>query len=396
LTEGRWDALVVRSLDRCARDMIETIKLAQLCTQVGFGFYALNGDRLGDELIAAINGWKNAQESKDKSDRIKLAHAAKASKGDYQPGRYRPFGYQMVRNANGTITSLRVDPREAEIVREIAGRIIAGESLQMIALDMERRGIPTVSGAQWHRTTVKRVVKPACAGLRDNHGDALPGNWPAILDVETYHVVKAALRFGPTPPKGFNARKHLLTGFLVCGMCGVSLECNGTRYQCTTKQTKNGIRGCGGVSRKREYIEGLVTDLVAAYLEQLDLDAQQSVSDDWTPVITAAEDEERLIQAAYEAGEISAAQWLQGLKVARQKRSEAEAGKQAALAQATGRATRQAAGEGARERFEALNLSQKRAIIAELFEAIIVNRAGRGNGFKFRDDLIVPVWRAGR
>jgi DNA invertase Pin-like site-specific DNA recombinase len=71
--------------------MIETITLAQLRERVGFEFYALNGDTLGDELFAAIDGWKNARESKDKSDRLKLKWADKASRGDYHPGRYRPF-----------------------------------------------------------------------------------------------------------------------------------------------------------------------------------------------------------------------------------------------------------------------------------------------------------------
>jgi site-specific DNA recombinase len=396
LRTGRWDALVVRSLDRCARDMIETIKLAQLCTQVGFGFYAMNGDRLGDELVAAIDGWKNARESKDKSDRIKLAHAAKAANGDYQPGRYRPFGYQLVRNTSGIITSLRVDPREAEIVREIADRIIAGESLHTIALDMERRGVPTVSGAQWHRATVKRVVKAACAGLRENHGNGLPGNWPAIIDIDTYLAAKAAMRYGETPPKGFNTRRHLLTGFVMCGICGVGLACNGTRYQCGTRQTRNGVRGCGGVSRKLEYLEGLITDLVVAHLEQLHLEAEQVVTDDWAPVIEVTKAELAFIHAAYEAGEIPAGDWVKGVKAAHKKLAEAEAGRADALAAATGQATRQAAGEAAREKWDGLNLSQRRAILSELFEAIVVKRAGRGNGFKFRDDLIVPVWRNSR
>jgi site-specific DNA recombinase len=84
---------------------------------------------------------------KDKSDRIKLAHAAKAAKGDYPPGGYRPFGYQLVRNDQGLSRARKIDTAEAPIVREIAERIVAGESLHNIALDMKSRGIPTVSGA---------------------------------------------------------------------------------------------------------------------------------------------------------------------------------------------------------------------------------------------------------
>jgi hypothetical protein len=56
LTDGTWDCLVVRGLDRWALDMVETIKLAQLNEERGFCFAALNGDSLGDQIIAALNG----------------------------------------------------------------------------------------------------------------------------------------------------------------------------------------------------------------------------------------------------------------------------------------------------------------------------------------------------
>jgi site-specific DNA recombinase len=389
LATGKWDALIVRSLDRCARDMVETIRLAQLCAQVGFSFYAMNGDSLGHELLAAVAGWKNAQESKDKSDRLKLMHAAKAANGDYQPGRFRPFGYQLARNSNGIYTSLTIDPVEAPIVREIAERIIAGESLHMIALDMETRSVPTVSGAAWRPSTVKRIVlKPCTAGLRGK--GQIAGKWAPILDMETYLLVQAALKPDKAYPAGHNARKHLLSGFLVCGICGVPLVCNGRTYGCMTRNSRGSTRGCGGIGRKKELLDNLITDLVVARLEQLDLETERTVTEDWTPAITAAQQEEALIQQAYEAGEITAAQWLQGLKVARRKRSDAEEGQQAAL---KGTATLRAAGAGARERWEHLNLSQQRAIISEMFEGIIVHRAGRG-GHVFRPELIEPIWRS--
>jgi site-specific DNA recombinase len=392
LREGTYDGLVVRDLDRIFRSPEESIGLARLKDSVGFGYLEQFGGHL-DRMTAMFRGWAAEQESEKKSQRLKRKWAEKAADGYYQPGRYRPFGYQLVKNDAGVTVNLAIDPFEAEIVREIAGRIVAGESLHMIALDMERRGVPTVSGAQWHRTTVKRVVKPACAGLREHRGAVLSGNWPAIIDRETYLAAQAAMQYEPTPPKGHNTRKHLLSGFLVCGICGVPLYCNGTRYQCTTRSTKNGIRGCGKIGRKRDYLDGLITDLVVTHLERLNLEAEQVVTDEWTPVIEAAKAELAFIHTVYEAGDIPAGDWVKGVKAAHKKLSEAEAGKSAALAGATGQATRQAAGEAAREKWDALNLSQKRAILSELFEAVIVNRAGRGNGLKYRDDLVVPVWR---
>jgi site-specific DNA recombinase len=334
LSSGKWDGLIVRSLDRCARDMIETIKLAQLREQTGFAFYALNGDTIGDELFTAIAGWKNARESRDKSDRLKLKWADKASRGDYHPGRYRPFGYQYVRDAAGTIRGLAIDPTEAGVVREIAQRVTAGESCHMIAIELEQRGVPTVSGANWQRNMVKRILKPLVAGLLTHNDEELPGNHQAIIDMETYHAATAAMKQGEAP-KGHNARKHLLSGFLVCGLCGVKLTCNGRVYQCTTKNTASGVRGCGRIARTQGWLDGLITDLVVARLEQLDLEVEQVVADDWSPVVEAAQDEVALIQTAYEAKEISVTEWLQGLKVARGKLSQAEEGRQKSLTAAT-------------------------------------------------------------
>lgn len=61
----------------------------------------------------------------------------------------------------------------------------------------------------------------------------------------------------------------------------------------------------------------MVTADVIAVLEAQDQAIVQQADVDWKPDIDAADAEVTAIQAAYEAGDIDAAQWLAGLKVAR-------------------------------------------------------------------------------
>ena len=52
---------------------------------------------------------------------------------------------------------------EAETVREIYARYLAGDSLRAIAADLNARGIPTVTGANWTTGGVSRIrLAPIC------------------------------------------------------------------------------------------------------------------------------------------------------------------------------------------------------------------------------------------
>lgn len=377
LRSGRWDCLIVRSLDRCARDVVETINLARLAERHGFGFIALNGDKL-DKLSAMFRGYASEEESRVKSDRLKLKWADKASQGNYHPGRWRPYGFQYTHNEHGVINGLVVDPVEAEIVREVAGRLCLGESPHSIALELERRDIPTVTSSQWQRMMVVRLVKPVSAGLIAHNGQVMPGNHQAIISDLEYWQVQAALNKGDAQPSGHNTRKHLLAGMVVCNRCGVIMQCNGRVYQCSTKNTRRGVRGCGRVTVRKPHIEALVVGKAMEILKAKDGAIELRVETDWSPVITAAEHEATAIQAAYEAGDITASEWIAGLKVARQKASSARESRLEHFGRLTGQNANKLAGSDAQARWDELNLSQQRATLFELFKAVIVKPGVKG------------------
>jgi hypothetical protein len=117
-------------------------------------------------------------------------------------------------------------PEEARTVREIYSRYLAGASLRAIAGDLNARGIPTVTGANWTTGGVSRIlVAPRYAGLRVFQGgvESIDGLrqavWEPCVGVEEWRRVQAerasrAAAADPRPRAGY-----LLTGLVVCERC---------------------------------------------------------------------------------------------------------------------------------------------------------------------------------
>jgi len=77
-----------------------------------------------------------------------------------------------------------IDPVEGEIVREVAHRLLAGESASSIARDLTDREVRNPRGGRWIGGNITQMVqRPAYAGLRVHNGQTLdvPGTWEPIL-----------------------------------------------------------------------------------------------------------------------------------------------------------------------------------------------------------------------
>lgn len=78
-----------------------------------------------------------------------LAHK-KAHKKAYAP---TPFGFERVGD------TLQEKPEEQEIIAQIFAWREAGWSLRKIAEELNKRGVPTKQGGQWHASTVKYILE---------------------------------------------------------------------------------------------------------------------------------------------------------------------------------------------------------------------------------------------
>ena len=114
-------------------------------------------------MTARVVGAVAGAESEHKSERIRRQREQAAAAGRFHGGR-RSFGYE----ADG----VTVVEAEAVLIREAAGRFLAGESLREIATDFNEREIPTASGGTWGVSSLRSVLSgPRAAGRRVFRGE---------------------------------------------------------------------------------------------------------------------------------------------------------------------------------------------------------------------------------
>jgi hypothetical protein len=138
----------------------------------------------------------------------------KAARQGIPHGGRRRFGYES------GMSALRED--EAEVVRDLASRLLAGESLHSCAkwLNGERPNGEHVEpvatpggGARWKGSNLATMMlRPHLAGLRVHQGEVIgDADWPAILSVEVHESLKALLR-DPERRTSFTDRSEVPAG----------------------------------------------------------------------------------------------------------------------------------------------------------------------------------------
>ncbi len=274
LASGAVDALVVYNLDRMVRDPRDLEDLIDLVEERGIPTYAASGmlDLSNDHGITTARlqcAFAN-QESRNTSRRVARKHLSLAQQGRPSGGGIRAYGYER--------DGMTVVEAEAEVVREMARRVIAGESLAAIAQDLTNRGVPTVRGGAWQGRSVHSVVtKARNAGLREHRGEVLgKAQWPAIITEDEWAQMRVAL--AGRGEGGTNTLRRWLSGVLVCSHCGRGLvggtHPNGSpRYWCKPVPQGRGdeVHGCGRIAIDAARAEAEVESRILAYLSRQDV-----------------------------------------------------------------------------------------------------------------------------
>ncbi len=267
LASGACDALIAYDLDRVARDprdledLIDVVETRHIPTRSVTGSLDLGSDAgvtMARVMVAVAN-----KSSRDTARRVARKQEELAEQGRVSGGGIRAFGYER--------DGKTVNPEEAAVVREIADRILEGQSLRSIATLLNDRGIRTVRGGPWASRSLHSVVtKGRNAGLREYRGEVVgEAEWPAILDRDTWEQVRMALS-----GRGAGATNKLvrwLTGVLICGRCGRALigipgAKRHPRYWCASPRG-----GCGGIAIDATHAETFISKLVTAYLSRPDV-----------------------------------------------------------------------------------------------------------------------------
>lgn len=211
VSSGQVDTAVVWRTDRLARrgkdvqrflDAAEAHKVGLTsCTEPEFT------GSTGLLMLRIISGFAE-HESSVKSERVARKSLQRAESGDWRPDGSRTFGFTQ----NG-----EPHPIEADLYREAADRVLAGETVSALATDWAGRGVMTATGKRWLVGNLRRMLQvPRHAGLVTYQGKILgAGNWQPLIDRHRWYALQTALR-ERAPRQERRIRKHLLTGLAVC------------------------------------------------------------------------------------------------------------------------------------------------------------------------------------
>ncbi len=248
---GRIDMIITKSISRFARNTVDCLKYIRMLKDIGVDVYfeeqGIHSTQPGAEFYITIYGSIAQSESENISANVRWGKAQSAKEGNVT-FQYKGFlGYKKGEDGKPEIA-----PEEAEIIRFIYERFLAGDSLGGIINRLSEKGIPSPRGKEkWTFSTIQSILSNEkykgdaiinktyiadCLSkkVKINNGERpkyyVENNHPAIIDSATFGRVQEELarrsgkrkvkQIGTKTEQGKYSSKYALTELLVCGECG--------------------------------------------------------------------------------------------------------------------------------------------------------------------------------
>lgn len=248
---GRIDLIVTKSLSRFARNTVDCLETVRMLKANGIGvlFEKENINTLTESsefLITLFSGFAQA-ESESLSKNVTWGKQKSMEAGNV------PFQYKkMLGYRKGKDGTPEIVPEEAETVRRIYDRYLAGCSLSQIKAELDADGIPTAEGVKgWSHQVIQNILtNEKYAGdavlqktyvtdciskrVKKNQGERpmyyVENHHPAIVTRQAFKRVREEMarraskrkvmqKSGKTEQGKYSA-KYALSELLACGECG--------------------------------------------------------------------------------------------------------------------------------------------------------------------------------
>jgi DNA invertase Pin-like site-specific DNA recombinase len=385
-TVGDIDTVVSVDLDRLLRTTRD------LNTLIDHGLMAVTVD--GELDLSTADGEFRATmlagiarfEVRRKGERQQRANAQRREKGEFRGQGWRLYGYTRA----GELV-----PAEADILRSVFARFIAGESLRSIHLDLIACGVVGMNGKPLSRSTLNRwLTNPRYAGRQTFDGKATGqlGSWTPLVTEAEFDTVAGIL----SDPRRLTrrvgtARAHVGSGVYLCE-CGETVRTTGGRDRGSGQGRFAYVCPNLCYSRSGVPIDAHVEGVVAAWIEQLDpVELQPQIeSDDAAGALAAIRERIRRTQEDYDNDLIDGQRYH-----AKTARLEAEL-EAAEKAQAKSRATSALSSLDSSlppaEAFASAPVGIRAQIIREFF-TVTLARPYKGQGSKAYDRSTVKIER---
>lgn len=279
---GNVDMVLTKSISRFARNtvtLLETVReLKSLGVDVYFEEQNIHTMSADGELLLTILASYAQEESLSASENQKWRVRKGFENGELVNWRFM-YGYRIRKG------KIEIDPQQAEIVREVFRRAIAGETFGSICRDMEQRGILRIYGGEW---TVQRIREMLAnekyvgnallqKKYRNNHLEKklyrnkgelqrffAEGTHPAIVELEMFEKARELLKRIDTETSMRKPQtKCAFSGLIHCQKCGKSYKRVTSKgvvgWNCATYQ-RLGKTSCFGKKIPDDTLRQVTTD----------------------------------------------------------------------------------------------------------------------------------------
>ena len=344
------------------------------------------------------------------SERLRLKHAALAADGKFSGGT-RPFGYDLEEYVYTDHTGRHIKYRlvlnaaEAAVIEAAAKAVLEGRSVTSITKEWAAGNVRSTRGRLFRYGDVKELlVSPRIAGLRSTDGKLVKAEWEPIITRELHEKLKAIL--GPPRQRGSNqgtARSYLLTGFVVCGICGTPLRSHRSKSNRETEPQRRYIcdpRDGGGyhVKRLASVVEEHVVWELLGELPRKLLEATRRAPEHWESLgrlLTArqtAEDRLEGLEDLLADGLLDRSGYVRQRRRLKGKLEELDQQIAHVRAQAPRRRLRGGYMHELQAEWDALDLEEQRSLLADHIERIVVKPVGPGRK-RMDPDSVEIIWR---
>ena len=251
--QGKIDMILAKSVSRFARNTVDTLNFTRELRGLGipviFEEQNINSIYPESEFLITLHGAFAQAESESTSSRVRWGKRQAMKSGHVTMQYKQLLGYEK-----GPDGKPRIVPEQAETVRFIYDRYLAGDSIREIKAALEGQGIPTVSGkAEWMASHIRSILtnEKYCGDvllqknfIQDciskkvipNTGQLpkylIQNHHEGIVSRETFDAVqlemarrnaKAGATRKSTPTgRGKYSGKHVLSKLPFCGECGTA------------------------------------------------------------------------------------------------------------------------------------------------------------------------------
>jgi len=161
--QKKIDLILVKSISRFARNTVDCLKYMRALRELGiaiiFEEQNINTLETDSEMLITMLGAFAQAESESISGNVKwgIRQAMREGKANIQYKRL--YAYEK-----GEDGKPRIIPEQAEVVRDIYDRFLAGQSLRMIKDSLEAKGILAVGGGtEWSIAVIRGILQNDCA-----------------------------------------------------------------------------------------------------------------------------------------------------------------------------------------------------------------------------------------